>query len=125
MFEPRDSGAVFLVSFSSSLRNRNKTLCFCLLLSGGHVARPLAAAAVQEEGEGRSWESRHLLQEVVFYGNDSRIYTKPEKNCTEPGRTEQNIHVGNAGMDVIGWKVVSTNSKDIDLHTAPWWPVSP
>ncbi|XP_075902249.1 sodium/potassium/calcium exchanger 3-like [Nelusetta ayraudi] len=50
--------------------------------AGGHVARPLAA--VQEEGEGRSWESRHLLQEVVFYGNESRIYTKPEKNCTEP-----------------------------------------
>lgn len=56
-------------------------------LSGGHVARPLAAE--QEEGEGRSWESRHLLQEVVFYGNESRIYTELEKNCTEPGRTEE------------------------------------
>ncbi|XP_042289825.1 sodium/potassium/calcium exchanger 3 isoform X1 [Thunnus maccoyii] len=28
------------------------------------------------------WESRHLLQEV--YDNESKLYSEPEKNCTEP-----------------------------------------
>lgn len=70
---------------------------------------------MQEEGEGRSWESRHLLQEVVFYGNESRIYTEPEKNCTEPGRTDRNSRVVIAPMDVIGWIDVFIHSKDHPL----------
>lgn len=94
----------FSFSFLSCLHNHNILLCFCLPLSGGHVARPLAA--VQVEGEGHSWESRHLLQEVVFYGNESRIYTEPEKNCTEPGRMEQNSRIANAPVDAIVWKDV-------------------
>ncbi|XP_049927763.1 sodium/potassium/calcium exchanger 3 [Epinephelus moara] len=32
--------------------------------------------------EGARWESRHLLQEV--YDNESKLYSEPEKNCTEP-----------------------------------------
>ncbi|XP_031152756.1 sodium/potassium/calcium exchanger 3-like [Sander lucioperca] len=32
--------------------------------------------------EGARWESRHLLQEV--YDNESKLYSEPAKNCTEP-----------------------------------------
>ncbi|XP_063731076.1 sodium/potassium/calcium exchanger 3 [Eleginops maclovinus] len=32
--------------------------------------------------EGLKWESRHLLQEL--YENDSKLFSEPEKNCTEP-----------------------------------------
>lgn len=51
---------------------------FLLTLSGYHVS-----SAIVEEGA--RWESRHLLQEV--YENGSQLYSEPEKNCTEPGKT--------------------------------------
>lgn len=35
--------------------------------------------------EDARWGSRHLLQE--FYDNESKLYSEPEKNCTEPGKT--------------------------------------
>lgn len=40
--------------------------------------------------EGLKWESRHLLQEV--YENDSKLFLEPEKNCTDPGKTETETH---------------------------------
>lgn len=56
-------------------------LCVFLFLtvSGYHVS---SSMVVEEEAR---WESRHLLQEV--YDNESKLYTEPEKNCTEPGKT--------------------------------------
>lgn len=54
--------------------------CFCPLptLTGYHVP-----SSVVEEGA--RWESRHLLQEV--YDNESKFYSEPRKNCTDPGKT--------------------------------------
>lgn len=43
------------------------------------------------------WESRHLLQE----DNHSKLYSEPEKNCTEPG--ESNLNVSH--MQVSVWEV--------------------
>ncbi|XP_034465346.1 sodium/potassium/calcium exchanger 3 isoform X2 [Hippoglossus hippoglossus] len=44
--------------------------------AGYHVSRDV----VLEEAR---WGSRHLLQEV--FDNESKLYSEPEKNCTEPG----------------------------------------
>lgn len=49
-----------------------------LTLSGYHDSGPVVM-------EGARWESRHLLQEV--YDNESNLYSEPEKNCTEPGKS--------------------------------------
>ena len=51
---------------------------FLLTLSGYHVSSTIVE-------EGARWESRHLLQEV--FENGSQLYSEPEKNCTEPGKT--------------------------------------
>lgn len=37
-------------------------------------------------GDAARWESRHLLQDA--FNTEIQVYIEPEKNCTEPGKTE-------------------------------------
>lgn len=60
----------------------NHSIFLFLIASGYHVSSSLAI-------EDAKWESRHLLQEV--YDNESKLYSDPEKNCTEPGKTGKEL----------------------------------
>lgn len=56
-----------------------------------HLGYHVSSSMVVEEAR---WESRHLLQE----DNHSKLYSEPEKNCTEPG--ESNLKVSHLQVSV-------------------------
>nr|XP_046256969.1 sodium/potassium/calcium exchanger 3 isoform X1 [Scatophagus argus] len=94
MPETAVGGGVMLNRRRSKARRRKRKelfavqMCFAAVLLGLVVGLQSVAqkagyhvsSSVVEEGA--RWESRHLLQEI--YDNKSKLYSEPEKNCTEP-----------------------------------------
>ncbi|XP_032367713.1 sodium/potassium/calcium exchanger 3 [Etheostoma spectabile] len=73
-------------------RNRKELLAIQMCLAGVLLGLVVGLKSVAQKAgyhvsssvvdEGERWESRHLLQEV--YDNESKLYSEPAKNCTEP-----------------------------------------
>ncbi|KAM3605671.1 uncharacterized protein V6R79_002689 [Siganus canaliculatus] len=94
MPEPTVGRGVMLNRLRSKAKRRKRKelfaiqMCFAGALLGLTAGFKAAARTAGYHGsgsvveEGARWESRHLLQDL--YGNESKLFVEPEKNCTEP-----------------------------------------